>query len=286
MLRECPPGSGVRAAIIDSGVAPELLGEAAPQRSFHVRRQGLLTTTERCPPGDAHHHGTAVASILRELAPEADLTSIRVVDEQGRGSSEHLRAALDFCVRERFDVVNLSLGTRKRELLLDVYDLVDQAAIAGVVLVAATDNQGAPDYPAACAALLSVDRMQTDDPFALRFRPGHRVAFLARGHDVAVRSPTGAPLRVSGASFACPHVAAFACRLRAAWKDLHPFEIKTALHAAATGLPRRPGQSHSNGRPYSSLAAASPARFFPSSVATTRSPANIARCTHTGGPSM
>jgi hypothetical protein len=79
-----------------------------------------------------------------------------------------------------------------------------------------------------------VDRIDTPDPFTLRFRPGHRVAFLARGHDVPVRSPTGAPLRVSGASFACPHVAAFACRLRAAWSALQPFEIKTALHAAAT----------------------------------------------------
>ncbi|MCU0655615.1 MAG: S8 family serine peptidase [Polyangiaceae bacterium] len=234
-LRSCPPGVGVRVAIVDSGVAPELLGPDAPRRSFHVRRQGLLTSVERCPPGDAHYHGSAVASIVRQVASEASLASVRVVDEQGRGSSEHLRAALDFCIRERFDVVNLSLGTRKRELLLDVYDLVDQAAVAGVILVAATDNQGSPDYPAACTSLLSVDRMESPDPFALRFRPGHRVAFLARGHDVAVAGPGGGELRVSGASFACPHVAAFACRIRAAWPSLLPFEVKTALHAAATG---------------------------------------------------
>lgn len=233
-LRDCPPGEGVRVAVIDSGVDPPLLGGEAAQRSFSVRRQGLLTAVERCAPGDASHHGTAVASILRALAPAAELTSVRVVDELGRGSSEALRAALDFCVRERFDVVNLSLGTRRRELLLDLYDLVDQATMAGVVLVAATDNQGAPDYPAACAALLSVDRMETSDPFALRFRPGHRIAFLARGHDVAVTAPGGGELRVSGASFACPHVAAFACRLRAARPGLLPFEVKTALHAAAT----------------------------------------------------
>lgn len=233
-LRSCPPGTGVRVAIIDSGVAPELLGEHAPQRSFYARRQGLLTVVERCHPGDIHYHGTAVASILREIAPEIILSSVRVLDDQGRGSSENLRAAIEFCVRERFDVVNLSLGTRKRELLLDIYDLVDQASVAGVILVAATNNQGAPDYPAACTALLSVDRMETPDPFELRFRPGHRIAFLARGHDISVSAPGGATMQVSGASFACPHVAAFASRLRAAWSGLHPFEIKTALHAMAT----------------------------------------------------
>jgi subtilisin family serine protease len=233
-LRACPPGTGVRVAIVDSGVAPELLGSEARARSFHVRKSGLLCAVEPCAPGDVHHHGSAIASILGELVPEATLTSVRVVDEQGRGSADHLRAALDFCLRERFDVVNISLGTRKRDLLLDVYDLVDQAAIAGVVLVAATDNVGAPDYPAACAALISVDRMLTSDPFALRFRAGHRVAFLARGQDVPVWTADGTPRRVSGASFACPHVAAFAARLRAARRGLHPFEVKTALHAAAT----------------------------------------------------
>ena len=173
-----------------------------------MRQAGLLSAVEPCAAGDVHHHGTAVASILRDLAPNARLTSVRVVDERGRGSAAALRTALDYCVRERFDVVNLSLGTRKRELLLDVYDLVDQAAVAGVVLVCATDNVGTPDYPAACTSLIAVDRVAAEDPFTLRFRDGHRVGFLARGEDVVVASPAGGRHRVSGASFACPHVAA------------------------------------------------------------------------------
>jgi subtilisin len=75
--------------------------------------------------------------------------------------------------------------------------------------------------------------MGADDPFALRFRAGHRVAFLAKGENVEVLGPDGAPRLVTGSSFACPHVAAFAARLRAARPHLHPFEVKTALHAAA-----------------------------------------------------
>lgn len=232
-LRRCPPGTAQRVAIVDSGVAPALLGSAAQQRSFFVRKTGLLHAVERCPPGDELQHGTAVASIVGQLAPEAQLTSIRSFDEQGRGSHEMLRAAMEFAIRERFDVVNLSLGTRKPEALLDLYDLVDQALVAGVVLVAATDNQGAPDYPAACTALLSVDRMASEDPFALRFRDGHRVAFLARGTQVEVLSPSGSRRRVTGASFACAHVSAFAARVRAAMPALQPFEVKAALHAAA-----------------------------------------------------
>ena len=232
-LRACPPGQGVRVAIVDSGVDASLLGPDANSRSFCVRSAGLLQAVEPCVAGDVQHHGTAVASILRELVPAAELTSVRVLDEQGRGSSIALRTALEFCIRQRFDVVNLSLGTRKPDHRLELYDLVDQAMIANVVLVCATDNQGTPDYPAACTALLSVDRMDATDPFALKFRAGHRVAFLARGMHVNVKAPTGETRTVSGSSYACPHVAAFATRVRAAVPGLHPFEVKTALHSAS-----------------------------------------------------
>lgn len=230
-LLACPPGTGVRVAIVDSGVAASVLGVRADSRSFRVRSRGVLTAVEPCEPADVSHHGTAVASIVRSLAPEAELTSVRVLDDDGRGSATALRAALEFCVRQRFDVVNLSLGTRRREVLLDLYELVDQAAVAGVVCVSATDNGGLPDYPSACTSLIAVDRLDDPDPFALRYRPGHRVAFLARGHDVEVEAPDGGRRRVSGASFACPHVAAFAARLRAAHPALLPFAVKTALHA-------------------------------------------------------
>ena len=236
-LRACPPGSGVRVAILDSGVASSLLGDAANEHSFAVRQRGLLGAVERCEPGDVNHHGTAIASILREIAPDAELTSVRLVDDQGRGSSSALRTALAHVIREGFDVVNLSLGTRNRDLLLEVYDLVDQAAVAGVVLVCATDNAGPPDYPAACTSLIAVDRLASADPFALGFRAGHRVGFLARGYDIDVAAPSGARRLVTGASFACAHVAAFAARLRSARPGLHPFEVKTALHAASLAAP-------------------------------------------------
>ena len=233
-LKACPPGTGVRVAVVDTGVDAVLLGEGAGDRSYAVATSGLMSAVERAPAGDVGHHGTAVASIIRSLAPDVELTSVRLVDELGRGSASALRTALDFCVREGFDVVNLSLGTRRRDLLLDVYDLVDRAAVEGVVLVAATDNAGTPDYPAACAALLGVDRATTDDPYYLGFRGGHRVSFVARGVDVEVWAKGGKVAKVSGSSFACPHVAAFAARLKAARRGLHPFEVKTALSAAAT----------------------------------------------------
>lgn len=233
-LKACPPGTGVRVAVVDTGIDAALLGDHAADRSYAVATSGLMSTVERVAPGDVGHHGTSVASIIQRLAPEAELTSVRLVDALGRGSASALRTALEFCVREGFDVVNLSLGTRRRDLLLDVYDLVDRAAVDGVVLVAATDNAGTPDYPAACAALLGVDRASSDDPYFLGFRGGHRVAFLARGVDVEVWAKGGKSARVSGSSFACPHVAAFAARLKSARQGLHPFEVKTALSAAAT----------------------------------------------------
>ncbi len=229
-LASLPPGTGLRVAVVDSGVHPSLVGEG---RSFAVRPSGVLTVVERCSARDVHGeaqgHGTAVAGIVRALAGEAELTSVRVVDELGRASVEGLRAALDFTIRERFDVVNVSLGTRRRDALLDLYDLVDRATVAGVVVVAATDDAGPPDYPAACTALLGVGAMSADDPFALAYAPGRRIAFLARGVGVPVQTPDGASRRVTGSSYASPHVAAFAARILAADRGLAPFAVKTRL---------------------------------------------------------
>jgi subtilisin len=236
-LQACPPGTGVRVAIVDSGVAPELLGNHSESLSFRVKSSGLLATVERCPPGDVRQHGTAVASIVRSLAPEAELTSVRVLDDLGRSQARSLKIALEFCIRQGFDVVNVSLGTRQPDVILDLYEIVDQAAMAGVILVCATDNSGTPDYPAACSSLISVDRLQSSDPYALQFRTGHRVAFLARGVQVPVLSPHGSQHFVSGSSYACPHVSAFAARLRSAQQSLQPFEIKTLLHSIALQEP-------------------------------------------------
>jgi len=151
-------GAGVTVAVIDSGVAvrPEFqtmtaavdfVGQYDPQFS---------------PSGsvDGNGHGTHVAGIivgngthsqggrLSGVAPEASLVSLRVLDNDGHGSTSGMLAALQW-IQDHKDqygirVVNLSLGH-------PVYDdpdvdplvqAVDELWDAGVVVVCSAGNSG------------------------------------------------------------------------------------------------------------------------------------------------
>src|SRR5207247_171013 len=63
--------------------------------------------------GDLCGHGTACAGIVRSLAPDCDLTSVRVLGAGFTGSGDILLAGLRWAVEQAFDVVNMSLSTSR-----------------------------------------------------------------------------------------------------------------------------------------------------------------------------
>ena len=88
LMREVSPewawggsdGSGVRVAVLDSGV-----DGAHPMIKRLVRSVAVVPSTngelavEDCEPADAAGHGTACAGLINAFAPEAALTSVRVL---------------------------------------------------------------------------------------------------------------------------------------------------------------------------------------------------------------
>src|ERR1700682_5923469 len=87
-------GGGVRVCVLDSGVelAHPLVGTV--QRSVAVSRDGDEITVADDTAGDLCGHGTACAGIIRSLAPECDLTSVRVLGAGYTGSAAVLLAGL------------------------------------------------------------------------------------------------------------------------------------------------------------------------------------------------
>jgi hypothetical protein len=56
-------------------------------------------------------HGTAVMAAIQSHAPDADYYAVKIFDRELRTNIETLIAALDWCIANRMDVINLSLGT-------------------------------------------------------------------------------------------------------------------------------------------------------------------------------
>jgi subtilisin family serine protease len=249
------PPREVRVALIDSGVdtSHPWLREAR-MRSMCVEKQGENHAVRPAEPIDRSGHGTACAGIIHKLAPFAEITSVCVLSPEGRCSRDGLLSALRYCVREKFDVVNLSLGIdvpkgaplrpTDYKSIVELYEIADLAYTAGVVLVASGPNASAfRTYPSRFKSLIGVGRAASEDPEFLKTEITVDWEIHAPGNDVVAPALGGGERRWTGTSFAAPHVAAHVARLRSAGSDLTIQDIKAALHAlAARRLEREEGR--------------------------------------------
>ncbi len=242
---------GVRVALIDSGVDGTHPWLASAELSHHqVERRGELCTVVAGVSGDQAGHGTACAGIIHRMAPGASIASISVLGPDGRAARDGLLAAIRFTLRERFHVVNLSLGIdvprsaplrpADHKSVVELYELADAAYTAGVVLVASGPN--AADfrtYPGKFKSLIGVGRGAFADQETLvsAITPDHEI--LAPGDEVLAPALGGGERRWTGTSFACPHVTAHVARIRGARPGLSVEAIKAALHELAAAAAAR-----------------------------------------------
>lgn len=233
-------GAGVRVAVVDSGIDathPMLEGcvDTDNARDFSVDPDGNVVITEGNHE-DVFGHGTACAGIIHVLAPEARITSVRVLGPGLRGKAAAFHAGLQWAVDEGFDVINLSLGAGKRDWALPFHEVCDRAYFGNTFIVTAANNVQRSSFPSLYASVTSVACNTTEDPLRFHFNPEPPTEFLARGIDVEVPWLNGETTVTTGNSFAAPHIAGFAALIRSKHPELRPFHVKAALWACAANV--------------------------------------------------
>jgi len=116
------------------------------------------------------------------------------------------------------------------------HDLADRAYFADALLVCAANNVPVASYPSLFSSVVSVAAHDVSDPAVWFYNPQPPVEFGAFGLDVDVAWKGGGRIVATGNSFAAPHIAGYATRIRAAHPGATPFEIKTILAATADGI--------------------------------------------------
>jgi subtilisin family serine protease len=208
-------GKGIDIALIDTGadsLHPELEGRIAGNYEAHMGNPDAFVTkaAQGCDP---NAHGTACAGILARLAPGARIHSIQVIGKHPCDTPEKLIAGLRFAVARRWPVINISAGTTNPKP--ELHKIVHQAVSAGAILIAAKDNrQGKIGFPAAYPEVIAVDMDYFPDPLSWRYYPGAEVEIEASGIYVDAPRAGGGRLSYTGTSFAAPHVAAIAARVK------------------------------------------------------------------------
>ena len=264
-------------AVVDSGVEPTALNFGARV----VATVNVSSAASGATPDD-YGHGTMVASLAAGsaarypgAAPTADIVSVRVLDERGRGLTSDVIAGVDWILQHRDEyairVANFSLHSAKANSFR--FDPLDRAVeglwLAGVVVVTSAGNyegggrQQLVYAPANDPFVITVGASDihgtaatgdddvapwsgygyTADGFAKPeiVAPGRAVVgAVPRTASLALERPDNVVelgyMRLSGTSFAAPVVAGAAAQLLARRPEWTPDEVKGALMVAARPL--------------------------------------------------
>jgi subtilisin family serine protease len=230
-------GKGVRVCILDSGVEAghPSVGALESAVTITIGEDEEAVVTEDVE-GDVSGHGTACAGIVRALAPECGISSVRVLGQGFKGSGNVLLAGLRHAVEEGYDLINMSLSTTKKPFAAILHELADSAYFRRTVLVASAHNMPVESYPWKFSSVISVGSHEETDPLAFFYNPSPPVEFFARGVNVDVAWSGGRSLTVSGNSFATPHVTAICALILAKHPELTPFQLKNVLYLTATNV--------------------------------------------------
>ncbi len=150
-------GSGVRVALIDSGVAtghPDLSGRIEHGRDLIGRDEEKGWQEDLT--GTGTHHATLIAGRddgtgIVGLAPEAEIHICRV---SPGGSAADVIEALDYCIEHQVDVAMVGACIPEESLLLAAK--IEEAQRNGIACIAAGHSVGGLCWPAALPQVLGV----------------------------------------------------------------------------------------------------------------------------------
>ena len=230
-------GEGMRVCILDSGVEADhpQIGGLEGAVAVSVDDDGETHIAED-GEGDLCGHGTACAGIVRSLAPDCSLYSVRVLGAGFKGSGHILLGGLRWAVDQGFDVINMSLSTTKRQFAALLHELADSAYFRRTLLVASAHNMPVESYPWRFSSVISVGSHEEPDPLTFFYNPNPPVEFFARGVGVEIAWLGGGTIRSSGNSFATPHMAGICALILAKHPELTPFQLKSVLYLTANNV--------------------------------------------------
>jgi serine protease len=142
-------------------------------------------------PLDDYAHGTHIAGIIAAgtnnglggagIAPNVTIMPIKVLDNQGVGSTLTIAQGVDYAVANGATIINLSLGGPDEDPIL--HQSIINAQAHGVLVVAAAGNENTSqlNYPARYAETISVGATQYDNTRAPYANYGPGLMIMAPG---------------------------------------------------------------------------------------------------------
>ena len=240
--------SSLRIAILDSGINPlhSHVGRLAPGVCMTAEGKGEDTL-------DQLGYGTAVAALIHALAPEVTIVPVRIFDKTLSTSLPSVVRALEWCVANSIQIINLSLGTTDESHREPFEKAVAHIAAAGAVLVAPYAIEETLLLPGSLPGVVGVvaDTACGDAACTVK-QMSSKVVFGAQPYPREIPGASRG-LDFNGVSFSVARVAAYLARIWPSPKAGEPVEqsmfFGPAVQNARTLRPfERPRTGSSTGR--------------------------------------
>jgi major intracellular serine protease len=168
-----------KVGIIDSGVDKN-------HPAFKGKK--VFTTTFLDDLSDRVGHGTHLAGIIMNSAPDAEIHSYKFTDGKTGKLSGVIRA-INQAVKDEVDLVNLSLGLSVNSSALQ--ESIELLRNNNILIVAAAGNQNSKEefYPAALNGVISVAALTNDGEKLPNSNYGKWVLYSTDGQDVFSLAP-------------------------------------------------------------------------------------------------
>jgi subtilisin family serine protease len=238
-------GEEIRVGVIDSGWDRSIVDTRVREGRGVMAVRGRVDPLFTLDDHDRNGHGTTTSDIVLQIAPNACIFPIRVLDENLRATPGALLSAISCAVDADVQVLNLSLCVYKTQLLPQLYELCVWATERRVVIVAAAAPDGVSGYPAVFEPVIGVAADSSIcDPFAICYRPGAAIECSARAWQWA-RTLGGRMDRFYGASVAAPVVTGHIAALLSQHPEYTVSDVRTHLAHLGADVVKRQSRERS-----------------------------------------
>ena len=213
--------SNIKIAIIDSGI--DALGEVEPVERINLTPAfGEGEEKEVVSPifEDVTGHGTSVAGIISAaddeyglvgINPNAQLYDIKVFDEANNAPLSRILEGIQCAMEHDVNILNMSFGTPVSSEIF--HQKIANAYHQGMLLIAASGNNGVVEYPAAYDEVMAVGATTEKNKVADFSITGTKSEIVAPGAAVLTSGLFGGYGVANGTSISAPHVSAAASLL-------------------------------------------------------------------------
>lgn len=220
----------IRIGIVDSGIS-------SSSGINYIKGYNFISNTDDTE--DDIGHGTALASVISWICPNAEILPLKVSGESFMTTAKITATAIYQAVDDfKCDILLLSFGQPNTE---ELHDAIKYAAENGVILISAVGNEGYISYrknkiyyPAGYDEVIGIGSANDKGEVSFFSQINNSVFVVTNGEEVKSLNTDGTEILATGTSFSAAAIAGLAANVRA--EDADTFKEYLKLNAIDKGI--------------------------------------------------